>query len=103
MNFPNVPSREQAQELTPLSRLITDEDHCDNRREHRLSIAEMDEEAMALWRQRFLQDIINESDFYAQRRVEREKRRAERAAYCEDKRTRKADAQFNMRLGAASP
>ena len=38
-----------------------------------------------------------------QRRAEREKRRAERAAYRDDKRTRKADAQFNMRLGAASP
>ena len=35
--------------------------------------------------------------------MEREKRREERAAYREDKRTRKADAQFNMRLGAASP
>ena len=48
-------------------------------------------------------DIINECEFYAQRRVKREKRRAERAAYREEKRTRKADAQFNMRLGAASP
>ena len=35
--------------------------------------------------------------------MERDKRRAERAAYREDKRRRKADAQFNMRLGAASP
>ena len=49
------------------------------------------------------QDVINKHEFYAQRRVEREKRRAERAAYREDKRRRKADAQFNMRLGAASP
>ena len=56
-----------------------------------------------MWRQRFLQYIINEREFYAQRRAEREMRRAERAAYREDKRTRKADAQFNMRLGAASP
>ena len=38
-----------------------------------------------------------------QRRAERDKRRAERAAYREDKHRRKADAQFNMRLGAASP
>ena len=58
---------------------------------------------MALWRQHFPQDIINECEFYAQRRAERDKRRAERAAYREDKRRRKADAQFNMRLGAASP
>ena len=104
LNFPNVPTRERAQELAPLPRLSTDEDRRDNRRrEHRLGIAEMDEEAMALWRQRFLQDIINEREFYEQRRVERDKRRAERAAYREDKRRRKADAQFNMRLGAASP
>ena len=63
----------------------------------------MDEEAMALWHQRFPQDIINEREFYAQRRAERDKRRAERAAYREDKRTQKEDAQLNMRLGAASP
>ena len=104
MNFSNVPTWERAWELVPLSRLITNEDRRDNRRrEHRLGIAEMDEEAMALWRQRFPHDIINEREFYAQRRAERDKRRAERAAYREDKRRRKADAQFNMRLGAASP
>ena len=46
--------------------LSTDEDRRDNRRrEHRLGIVEMDEEAMALWRQRFPQDIINECEFYA--------------------------------------
>ena len=78
MNFPNVPMRERAQELAPLPRLITDEDRRDNqRREHRLGIAEMDEEAIALWRQHFSQDIINEREFYAQRRAERDKRRAE--------------------------
>ena len=79
MNFPNVPTRERAQELAPLSRL------------------------RALWHQHIPRDIINEREFYAQRRAERDKRRAERAAYREDKRRRKADAQFNMRLGAASP
>ena len=104
LNFPNVPTRERAQELAPLPRLITGEDRRDKqRREHRLSIAEMDEEAMVLWRQHFPRDIINEREFYTQRRAERDKRRAERAAYREDKRRRKADAQFNMRLGAASP
>ena len=100
LNFPNVPT----QELTPLPRLITDEDRRDNRRrEHHLGITKMDEEAMALWRQHFPQDIIKEREFYAQRSAERDKRRAERAANREDKRRRKADAQFNMRLGAASP
>ena len=87
-----------------MPRLIIDEDRHDNQRqEHRLGIAEMDEEAMVLWRQHFPYDIINEREFYAQRRAERDKRRAERAAYREDKRRQKADAQFNMRLGAASP
>ena len=104
LNFPSVPMRERAQELAPLPRLSTDEDRRDyRRREHRLGIAEMDEEAMALWRQHFPQDIINEREFYAQRRAERDKRRAERAAYREDKRRQKVDTQFNMRLGAASP
>ena len=104
MNFPNVPTRQRAQELAPLPRLITDVDRRDNRRrEHRLGIAEMDEEAIVLCRQHFPQDIINEREFYVQRRAERDKRRAERAAYREDKRRRKADAQFNMRLGVASP
>ena len=65
LNFPNMPTRERAQELAPLLRLSTDENRRDNRRrEHRLGIAEMDEEAMVLWRQRFPQDIINEREFY---------------------------------------
>ena len=99
-----MPAPERVQELAPLPRLITDEDRRDNRRrEHRLGIAKMDEESIAPWRQRFLQDIINKREFYAQRRAERDKRRAEQATYREEKRRRKADAQFNMRLGAASP
>ena len=54
LNFPNVPTRERAQELAPLPHLITNEDRCDNRRrEHCLGITEMDEETMALWGQRF--------------------------------------------------
>ncbi|XP_037421262.1 ethylene-responsive transcription factor 3-like, partial [Triticum dicoccoides] len=97
LNFPNVLTQERA----PLPQLITDEDRPDNRRqEHRLDITEMDDEAMVLGRQRFPRDIINEREFYTQRRAEREKRKAERASYREDKHTRKADAQFNMRLGA---
>ena len=56
------------------------------RREHHLSIIEMDEEAMAMWCQHFPQDIIKEREFYAQRSAERDKRMAERSAYREDKR-----------------
>ena len=73
-----MPTRERAQELAPLPWLITDEDRRDNRRrEHHLGITEMDEEAMALWRQCFPQDIINEREFYAQRRAERDMRTVE--------------------------
>ena len=69
LNFPNVPTWERAQELAPLPWLSTDEDRRDNRRrEHHLGIAEMDEEAMVLWRQHFPQDIMNEREFYEQRR-----------------------------------
>ncbi|XP_044318461.1 ethylene-responsive transcription factor 11-like, partial [Triticum aestivum] len=104
LNFPNVPTQERVQELAPLSRFSTDEDRRDNqRREHCLGIAEMDEEAMVLWHQHFPRDIINAREFYVQRRAERDKRRVEQAAYSEEKRRREADAQFNMRLGAASP
>ncbi|XP_020168560.1 ethylene-responsive transcription factor ERF071-like [Aegilops tauschii subsp. strangulata] len=61
MNFADVATRERAQELAPFPRLVTDEDRRKNRRRERhLSLAEMDEEAMALWSHRFPQDIINE-------------------------------------------
>ncbi|XBH61924.1 hypothetical protein VPH35_116276 [Triticum aestivum] len=103
MNSPEVSTREMAQELAPPPRLLTDKGRRENRRrERRLSLDEMDEEAMALWRQRFPQDVINEQQFFAEKRAEREERRAERAAYREDRRTRKAAAQFNIELGAAS-
>ncbi|XBI12490.1 hypothetical protein VPH35_139359 [Triticum aestivum] len=99
MNLPDGATREQAQELAPPPRLITDEDRRENRRrERRLGLAEMDEEAMALWCQRFPEDVINEQQFFVERRAERE----ERAAYREDKRTRKAGAKFNIALGDAS-
>ncbi|XP_040254365.1 uncharacterized protein [Aegilops tauschii subsp. strangulata] len=103
MNFPEVPTQEMAQELAPPPRLVTDEDRRDNwRRERRLTLAEMDEEAMEQWCQCFPQDVINERQFFAQRRAEREERRAERAAYREDRRTRKEAALFNIELGEAS-
>ena len=103
MNFANVATREWAHELAPFPRLNTDEDRRKHqRRERRLSLAEMDEEAMTLWRQCFPQDIINEEQFFAERRAEREERRKERAAYREDKRTRKAVAKYNMALGDVS-
>ncbi|XBH63821.1 hypothetical protein VPH35_117711 [Triticum aestivum] len=99
MNFLEVATRERAQKLAP-PRLVTDEDRHDNRRrERRLSITEMDEEAMAVWGQRFPEDVVNKREFYTQRRVERW---AERAAYHEDMHTRKAAALFNIELKEAS-
>ena len=103
MNFPNVTTSQCVQDLAHLPRLFTDEDRRDNRRrQRRLAIVEMDVEAMAEWRERFPQDIVNERQFYKQRRTEREARRKERAAYREDKRARKQAAQLNMKLGEAS-
>lgn len=96
MNFPEVATRERAQEPAPTPRFVTDEDRRENRRrERRLGIAEMDKEAMAVWRQRFPKDVINEREFYAQRG-------AERASYHEDRRTRKEAALFNIELKEAS-
>ncbi|XP_020201553.1 uncharacterized protein [Aegilops tauschii subsp. strangulata] len=103
MNFPDVSTSQRAPDLAPLPWLFTNEDHRDNRRrQRRLAIAEMDVEAMAVWRERFPQDIVNEHQFYKQRRMESEARRTERAAYREDKLARKQAAQLNMKLGEAS-
>ncbi|KAE8774259.1 Ethylene-responsive transcription factor CRF1 [Hordeum vulgare] len=72
MNFHDVPTQERAQELAPPSRLITKEDRRDNRRrESRLGIAEMDKEAMALWCQRFPQEVANKNAFWVKRRATR--------------------------------
>ncbi|KAE8820639.1 Ethylene-responsive transcription factor CRF1 [Hordeum vulgare] len=47
MNFPEVMTMEWAQNLTPRPRVVTEEDHRQNRRrERRLNIAEIDEHAM---------------------------------------------------------
>ncbi|XP_020147774.1 uncharacterized protein [Aegilops tauschii subsp. strangulata] len=102
MNFLDV-SSQRAQDLAPLPRLFTDEDRRDHQRRQRcLAIAEMDVEAMVVWCERFPQDIVDEHQFYKQRRTEREARRTERAAYREDKRARKQSAQLNLKLGEAS-
>ncbi|XP_073367918.1 uncharacterized protein [Aegilops tauschii subsp. strangulata] len=102
MNFPDVLSQ-RAQDLAPLPRLFTDGDRRDHRRrQRRLAIAEMNVEAMVVWCERFLQDIVDERQFYKQRRTEREARRMEQAAYREDKRARKQAAQLNLKLGEAS-
>ncbi|KAE8767897.1 Ethylene-responsive transcription factor CRF1 [Hordeum vulgare] len=92
-------TREWAQRLTPPPRVVTEKDLCRNRRrERRLGIAEMDEHAMAEWRQQFPQDVLDERAFFVQRMAER---RAKQAAYREDMRRRKQAALFNMELKEA--
>ncbi|KAE8791026.1 Ethylene-responsive transcription factor CRF1 [Hordeum vulgare] len=78
--------------VAPRPRVVIEEDHRRNRRpEHRLSITEMDEHAMADWRGQFPQDVLDELIFFSQRR-------AEQAAYREDRRIRKQAAVFQMEL-----
>ena len=102
MNFPDV-SSQRAQDLAPLPRLFTDEDRRVHwRRQRRLAIAEKDVEALVVWRGGFPQDIVDERQFYKQRRTEREARRTERAAYREDKRARKQAAQLKLKLRETS-
>ena len=60
MNFPNV-SSQRAQDLAPLPQLFTDEDHrVHRRRMRRLALAEMNVQALVLWRERLPQDFIDE-------------------------------------------
>nr|XP_020157355.1 uncharacterized protein LOC109742673 [Aegilops tauschii subsp. strangulata] len=64
MDFPNV-SSQRAQDLAPLPRIFTDEDRRAHRRRQRLlAIAEMDVEAMMVWRECFPRDIVDERQFY---------------------------------------
>ncbi|XBI70483.1 hypothetical protein VPH35_064958 [Triticum aestivum] len=102
MNFPNV-SSQRAQDLAPLPRLFTDEDRrVHRRRQRRLAIAEKDVETLVVWRGDFPQDIVDERQFYKQLRSERDARRRERAAYREDKRSRKQAAQLKLKLRETS-
>ena len=57
---------------------------------------------MVLWRGGYPQDIVDERQFYKQMRLERDERRRERAAYREDKRSRKQAAQLKLKLRETS-
>ncbi|XBH86506.1 hypothetical protein VPH35_074147 [Triticum aestivum] len=90
MNFPDV-SSQRAQDLAPIPHLFTDEDRrVHRRRQHHLAIVEMDVQALMVWRERFPQEIVDEHQFYEQRRTGRKVRRTERAAYREGRRERAA-------------
>ncbi|KAE8767648.1 Ethylene-responsive transcription factor CRF1 [Hordeum vulgare] len=95
MNFPEVMTMELAQKLAPHPRVITDEDRRRNRRRER----QMDEHAMEAWRRQFLQDVLDERQFFTQRRAEK---RAEQAAYRAVRRTQKQAGLFQMELEEAS-
>ncbi|KAE8795227.1 T-complex protein 1 subunit eta [Hordeum vulgare] len=100
MNFPEVMTMELTQNLAPRPRVVTNEDRRRNRRrECRLSIVEMDEHAMEAWHRQFPRDVLNECQFFEQRRAEK---RMEQAAYSADRRTRKQAALFQMELKEAS-
>ncbi|KAE8769269.1 T-complex protein 1 subunit eta [Hordeum vulgare] len=95
MNFPDAMMLEWAHNLAPHPRVVTEEHRRRiRRREHRLNIAEMNEHAMAEWCRQFPQDVLDEREFFTQMRTERAERRAQQAAYHEDRRTRKQVALF---------
>ncbi|XP_044367039.1 ethylene-responsive transcription factor 1-like [Triticum aestivum] len=78
MNFHDVYTREQAQAVAPMPRLITDQDREDHRRQQRrLLITEEDERAMAEWRRRHADDVAAENAFWAERTARRCAERAD--------------------------
>ena len=79
MNFEDVWTCAQAQELAHPPRLVTDGDRREHHRQQRcLLITESDEQAMAEWRQRYSRDIADENTFWAERRAKRHVERADR-------------------------
>ncbi|XP_040245398.1 uncharacterized protein [Aegilops tauschii subsp. strangulata] len=83
MNFQDVYTRQQAQDVAPPPRLITDQDCAEHaERQRRLLIAEEDERAMAEWRRRHQEDVADEQAYWTEQTA---KRRAERL----DRRRRK--------------
>ncbi|KAI5019020.1 hypothetical protein ZWY2020_043908 [Hordeum vulgare] len=84
MNFQDVYTHEQAQDLAPPPRLITDQVHEEHRRrQRRLLVVEEDERVMTEWRRRHPEDVAAENAFWAERTA---RHRAER----DDRRRRKA-------------
>ncbi|CAM0879972.1 unnamed protein product [Alopecurus aequalis] len=81
MNFRDVWTWQQAQDLAPPPHVVTEEDNLRNRLiQRRLAIVEQDERAMALWAERFPEDVAAERAFYAQRRARLAAKRARHAA-----------------------
>ncbi|XP_020174459.1 uncharacterized protein [Aegilops tauschii subsp. strangulata] len=84
MNFQDVYTLQQALDVAPPPRLITNQDRAEHaERQRRLLVAEEDEWAMAEWRRRHPEDVADEQAYWAEQTA---KRRAERL----DRRQRKA-------------
>ncbi|KAE8778745.1 Protein TRANSPARENT TESTA 12 [Hordeum vulgare] len=83
MNFHDIYTREQAQNLAPPPRLITEQDRAEHRQQQqRLPVAEEDERAMAEWRRCHPEDVAAENTYRAERT-------ARRCAERQDKHARK--------------
>ncbi|XP_040245735.1 ethylene-responsive transcription factor ERF110-like [Aegilops tauschii subsp. strangulata] len=68
MNFQDVYTRQQAQDVAPPPRIITDQDRAEHtRRQCRLLIAEEDEQGMAEWHRRHPKDVANEQAYWPER------------------------------------
>ncbi|KAI4985586.1 hypothetical protein ZWY2020_018216 [Hordeum vulgare] len=62
MNFHDVYTREQAQNLAPLPRLIMEQDRAEHRQQQqRLLVVEEDERAMTKWRRHHPEDVAAEN------------------------------------------
>ncbi|CAM0953976.1 unnamed protein product [Alopecurus aequalis] len=81
MNFHDARTREQAQELVPPPRLVTDEER---QRQHeqweRLLIAERDDRTMKRWAEQFPEDVAAERVYWDAQRATRVAARAEKHA-----------------------
>ncbi|XBH58598.1 hypothetical protein VPH35_080006 [Triticum aestivum] len=72
MNFQDVHTRKQAQDVAPPPRLITDQDRAEHARwQRRLLIAEEDERAMAEWVRRHPEDVADEKAYWAEQTAKR--------------------------------
>ncbi|KAE8782956.1 farnesyl pyrophosphate synthetase [Hordeum vulgare] len=79
MNFPSVLTREEAKAWMPSPWVIRAKgSRIQARWERRLLIVKTDEQAMEVWRQRFLQDVLEEREFWARQRTVRAAKRVER-------------------------
>ncbi|KAE8772260.1 TATA-box-binding protein 2 [Hordeum vulgare] len=79
MNFHEIYTREQTQNLVPPPRLITEKDRQEHRRQQRrLLVAEEDERAMTECRRRHPEDVANENAYWTERTTRRHAERLDR-------------------------